>query len=381
LTYEAALVDELGVGSLCLSVALPVQTNAYGDNVVERWVRGILPEGETLSELERRFGIARGDSFGLLEALGYDCAGAISVVSDEFRNSVGTSGMKLTEVELASAIEDLPSLPLGVDEEVRVSLGGLQAKLLLCRTADGWERPAIGVPTTHILKPDPPEFPGLVASEFYAMRLAGEAGLLVANVELDEIGGRSVLIVERFDRRVVNGVVTRIHQEDGCQALGLDPEREKYQKPGQLRPSYEALAHVLSSHAVNPVAQLRALGECMVLTAAVANTDGHARNHSFLIEDGALTFAPIYDVAPTMAFVPADTVALAVAGEKKMARITRLRLAVEMQSWGLTGAEAKIVVNDTIDRVLDALNHVDPSSAPTRSVEAINNRARSLNAS
>jgi serine/threonine-protein kinase HipA len=213
------------------------------------------------------------------------------------------------------------------------------------------------------------------------MRLAGEAGLLVANVELDEIGGRSVLIVERFDRRVVNGVVTRIHQEDGCQALGLDPEREKYQKPGQLRPSYEALAHVLSSHAVNPVAQLRALGECMVLTAAVANTDGHARNHSFLIEDGALTFAPIYDVAPTMAFVPADTVALAVAGEKKMARITRLRLAVEMQSWGLTGAEAKIVVNDTIDRVLDALNHVDPSSAPTRSVEAINNRARSLNAS
>jgi hypothetical protein len=53
--------------------------------------------------------------------------------------------------------------PLGVDEEVRVSLGGLQSKLLLVETADGWARSAAGTPSTHILKPDPPEHPGLVA--------------------------------------------------------------------------------------------------------------------------------------------------------------------------------------------------------------------------
>src|SRR5665811_486204 len=72
LTYEPALVSEIGIGSLCLSVALPVREAPYRGQVVDRWVRGILPEGETLSELERRFGIARGDSFGLLEVLGYD---------------------------------------------------------------------------------------------------------------------------------------------------------------------------------------------------------------------------------------------------------------------------------------------------------------------
>lgn len=380
LAYETSLVKEIGTGSLCLSVALPVREKPYSGDSVDRWVRGILPEGETLSELERRFGIARGDSFGLLEAIGYDCAGAISVVGETLRSGAIASAKRLSDVELAEAIEGLPSQPLGVDEEVRVSLGGLQAKLLLCRTTDGWERPAMGVPTTHILKPDPVQFPGLVASECYAMKLAENAGLLVAHVELEEIGGRQVLIVERFDRRVVEGVTTRIHQEDGCQALGLDPEREKYQRPGQLKPSYEGLAHVLSSHAVDPANELRALGESMVLTVAVGNTDGHARNHSFLIEGGVLSFAPIYDVASTMAFIDARTMALTVAGEGQMAKITRLRLAVEMQSWGLTKLEADAVVHDTIERIAAAIITVDPGPAPEKSIATVRARVRSLQA-
>ena len=53
-------------------------------------------------------------------------------------------------------------------------------------------------------------------------------------------------------------------------------------------------------------------------------TDGHARNHSFLIEGDVLTFAPIYDVAPTMAFVDSRTTALAIAGESQIAKVTRL---------------------------------------------------------
>jgi hypothetical protein len=41
-------------------------------------------------------------------------------------------------------VEDLPNRPLGVDEDVRASLGGLQAKLLLTKTDDGWARPIGG---------------------------------------------------------------------------------------------------------------------------------------------------------------------------------------------------------------------------------------------
>lgn len=381
LVYERSLVNEMGTGSLCLSVALPVRGEPYRGDAVDNWVRGLLPEGETLSELERRFDIVRGDSYGLLEVIGYDCAGAISVLSEGIRGPSRTSAKLMSDDELAQAIENLPSQPLGVDEEVRVSLGGLQAKLLLCRTVDGWERPAIGTPTTHILKPDPTQFPGLVASEHYAMKIAQWAGLNVAHVELEQISGRDVLIVERFDRRAIRGVTTRIHQEDGCQALGLDPEREKYQRPGQLNPSYEELAKVLTSNAINPAVELRALGESMVLSVAVGNTDGHARNHSFLIEGGVLSFSPIYDLAPTMAFVKAKTMALTVAGENQMAKITRLRLAVEMQSWGLTKTEASNVVDDTIGRITDAAARVNTSLAPEKSVETIHDRIQILSGS
>ncbi len=378
LAYATSLVNEIGTGSLCLSVALPVREQPYSGEAVDRWVRGLLPEGETLSELERRFGIARGDSFGLLQAIGYDCAGAISVVGETPQSSATALPKQLSDVELAEAIEGLPSQPLGVDEDVRVSLGGLQAKLLLRRTKEGWERPAMGIPTTHILKPDPAQFPGLVASECYALKLAEKAGLVVAHAELEKIGERQVLIVERYDRCVIDGVTTRIHQEDCCQALGLDPEREKYQRPGQVKPSYEELARVLSSHAVNPAAELRALGKSMVLTVAVGNTDGHARNHSFLIEGGVLSFAPIYDVAPTMAFVPARTLALTIAGENQMVKITRLRLAVEMQSWGLTGVEADAIIDDTIEGIAAALDTVDPGPAPEESIEVVYTRVQSL---
>lgn len=371
LIYESSLVKKVGVGSLCLSVALPVREDPFTGEAVERWVRGMLPEGETLSEIERRFNVSRGDSFGLLAAIGYDCAGAISIAEESFQGGESSSAGLLSKRDLARAIEDLPSQPLGVNEDVRVSLGGLQAKLLLCRTADGWERPALGVPTTHILKPDPAEFPGLVASEHYAMKIAEEAGLNVAHVQFETIGERQVLIVERFDRRVIGGKTTRVHQEDGCQSLGLDPEREKYQHAGHRGPSYESLAKVISDHAIDPTNELRALGSSMVLTVAMGNTDGHARNHSFLIEDGALSFAPIYDVAPTMAFVSARTTALSIAGENQIKKMTRLRLAVEMQSWGLTKIEASDVVNETYERIVDAVGVVDPGHAPGKSVEIV----------
>ncbi|HUY42780.1 MAG TPA: HipA domain-containing protein [Acidimicrobiales bacterium] len=378
LAYEISLVKDIGVGSLCLSVALPVREKPYSGEAVDRWVRGMLPEGETLSEIERRFNVSRGDSFGLFAAIGYDCAGAISIVGEQFQVSENTSARQLSEGDLVRAIEDLPSQPLGVNEEVRVSLGGLQAKLLLCRTADGWERPALGVPTTHILKPDPVEFPGLVASEYYAMKIAEKAGLNVAHVEFETIGERQVLIVERFDRRVIGGKMTRVHQEDGCQSLGLDPERDKYQRIGYRVPSYEALAKVISDHAIDPAIELRALGAAMVLTVALGNTDGHARNHSFLIEAGALSFAPIYDVAPTMAFVAAKTTALAIAGEKQIIKMTRHRLAVEMQSWGLTKIEASDVVNETYERIASVVNEIDPGLAPEKSVETVREQIRRM---
>lgn len=234
LEYEPEVVSALGVGALCLSAALPVTGKPYRDTKpgasrprrpVEFWCEGLLPEGETRTLLENRFGVRRGDTVGLLAAIGGDCAGAVSFVAAE-QPAATALAQPLNEEQLAEAVEALPSRPLGVDEDVRVSLGGRQAKLLLTKTGDGWCRPVRGQPSTHMLKPDPRDLrrPGLVAAEALTLRAATMAGIPAAVVDLVTVGERLAILVERYDRcRDDSGAIARVHQEDGCQAMGIDP--------------------------------------------------------------------------------------------------------------------------------------------------------------
>ena len=56
-------------------------------------------------------------------------------------------------------------------------------------------------------------------------------GLRVATTQYMEFEDQPAIVVTRFDRRERNGVWERIHQEDLCQALALDPSR-KYETDG-----------------------------------------------------------------------------------------------------------------------------------------------------
>jgi hypothetical protein len=82
------------------------------------------------------------------------------------------------------------------------------------------------------------------------MRAAALAGITSAAVELVSIGGRRVIVVERYDRRVTAHGVTRVHQEDGCQALGVEPSGpNRYQSQLSTAPSFARLAQVLVDRA------------------------------------------------------------------------------------------------------------------------------------
>jgi len=281
LRYRPDFVDERGEGALGLSVPLLVTRRAYRGDLVDFWIEGLLPEGETRTVLERFFGIRRGHGFALLEKLGRDCAGAVAVTRpDEHLTGRIAAARPLSDAEVTEAVASLRQHPLGVDEDVRVSLGGLQSKLLLVQTPEGWARPVGGTPSTHILKPDPPEYPGLVATEAFAQRSAALAGLKAADVRLDNFGGRSVLVVTRFDREAKDGSLIRLHQEDGCQALGIDPSGSgKYQSVDGAA-SYRRLAEVLAKFSRDRLSELRALGAMMTFTVAVGNTDAHLRNRN-----------------------------------------------------------------------------------------------------
>ena len=368
LQYEPHVVNDLGLGALLLSAALPVESRAYKDTrksrppryAVEYWCEGLLPEGETRTLLESRFAVRRGDTIGLLAAIGADCAGAVSFVSDDYSPPVAPAGAAgLDARQLADAVEALPSRPLGVDEDVRVSLGGLQAKLLLTKTETGWARPVGGQPSTHILKPDPRDLkrPGLVAAEALTLRAARLAGISAAEVQLVRIADRLAAIVERYDRyRDVDGEIRRIHQEDGCQALGLNPAfGAKYQSAERAAPTYADLARLLATNAAAPDAELLRLGQQMTLSWAVGNTDGHARNFSILIVDGVANLAPAYDVAPTHLFVSGTHSGLWIDDQPMLRWITRGHLVREMTSWGVAGDAANDLVEQTLASLCSAL--------------------------
>lgn len=133
-------------------------------------------------------GISAANDYKLLERFGGDVAGAVTLLpSQESAGQPRPGSLKpLSPERLDEILTQLPQRPLAVDEkgEVRLSLAGAQSKLPVVETEGGFALPhGPGNPTTHILKPEPARFPGLVANELFCMRLAREAGLQVATVD------------------------------------------------------------------------------------------------------------------------------------------------------------------------------------------------------
>jgi serine/threonine-protein kinase HipA len=336
-----------------LSVRMPVRAEPYlaRDRFLP-FLDGLLPEGwvrERLAELKR---IPAGDTFAMLAAYGEDCAGALTFV-DPTAGSRPSGVRWLEPAELDEVVSKLRVAPLGtaLAEGVRISLGGVQEKLVVVVDADGRVGvPIGGTPSTHILKPAPLEpdgaerFPGIARVEHYCMSLArrvaeyGGEGLdgvafKVPSTSVTQIAGRDAVSIERYDR--TGNPVTRIHQEDGCQALGLSPA-DKYQKlTGQL-PSFAAIADLLRTHAGSPISELRSLLQQVVLSVCAGNADLHAKNLSFLHVDGSLRLAPVYDVVSTAGYVGVNReLGLRIGTEYHIDDVDADALVGEAVQWGI----------------------------------------------
>ncbi len=173
--------DARPAGAPLVSMAMPVSARRYPDPKVRAFFRGLLPEGEARRMLAYVFGLDESDDMGLLAALGKDCAGALVVQpKGDGPPLVAAASTKnaVNDAEVERRLRALPVHPLGVDGRIRVSLAGLQAKLLLTRLEDGrWVLPADGVVSTHILKPAHRDLPNSVVNEVFCTNLAARSGL------------------------------------------------------------------------------------------------------------------------------------------------------------------------------------------------------------
>lgn len=309
-----------------ISLSLPVREEPFSPAESRPFFEALLPEGAVREQIAHELRLGAADTYGLLARLGRDCAGALQIVPDD-APAVSPDVRWLDGKQLDELVEQLPRRPLGMragDERLRLSLAGVQRKAVLVRDDAGrFGEPLDGMPSTHILKPDPldDDLPGLAVNECFCMRLAARCAMPVAPVELIRAADRSCLVVERFDRDRATQPPTRVHQEDLCQALGLLPAF-KYQHADWSVPSYRALAELLDGHSPQPGVDRLFAARAAVFHFLVGNADAHAKNVALLHQTDGVRLAPLYDVVATVAYPDLGSeLALAIGDELDPARI------------------------------------------------------------
>jgi len=382
LSYTQGAQQEFEGGTPVLSVSLPVRPKRFANQVTTAFLDGLLPEEEPRRAIAAELDVAASDVFSLLAALGRDCAGALVIQPANTPpppTASTANAERINQDSLEDLVANLRSAPLGVGGRVRLSLAGVQEKLLLTRMPDGsWGRPVDGSPSTHILKPAIEGFPDVVANEAFCMRLAFHLGLSVASVETTSVGDREVIVIERFDRQVgADASVVRVHQEDFCQALGVPPNK-KYEADGG--PSLAQVAEILKGFAASE--DLAALLSAVTLNVAVGNCDAHGKNFSLLhLESGALRLAPLYDVLSTRLYDGlSDHLAMSIDTLQVADRVTGERIVNEATSWGMSHREATEVVDDLLDRLPEAITAAADQTpgVPNRLVAYTKQRAAEL---
>ncbi len=381
-SYSADAVERFG-GLPLLSLSLPVKMRPFGEEKTANWFEGLLPEGARRDNLCKRFGLSRYDWMGLLAEVGWECAGAVRVYEEGDSCVEKGSYERVSPDDLAKKLSSCFSFAPDIfATSYRVSLGGFQEKICIAAPRMDAEGaglkldevflPEGGAASTHIIKPEPKDYPGLAQSEAWAMTAASVAARCskVSLLALD--GAPDALVVERYDRMGAQWPcdVSRLHQEDACQALGLAPS-QKYASEGSEKgndPTYRKIAGLLTNFADDPMGELAELLRHMTINVALGNWDAHAKNISMLYKQTASpSVAPLYDVVPIAEIEPrTDLMSMRIAGTLDPSLATGEALLGEAVSWGLPPDRAREVVSSCLSDLscgIDAANERYPQAA------------------
>jgi serine/threonine-protein kinase HipA len=349
-----------------LSVRMPLREDEFDDGATRAFFANLLPEGQNLTRLARLHDVDETSIFDVLGAMGTDCAGAISVLP------AGAPPLKqpgrfpddytlIGNDELRSVIEGLKAGRSVVPDDAQdAPLAGVQYKTAVFVAADRrlyWAHR--NAPTTHILKVASADFPGGEENEVFCMQLAARLGLNTAEAELRLHADQPIVLVRRFDRVVsADGEgfsVTRLHQEDFCQALGYRPAQKYTHRGG---PSAAQLFPVAASAGAPALLRLHLL-RAMIYCYLIANADAHAKNFALLYQRGrgdaaSIALAPLYDLA-AIALYPKfrQGMALAIGGAQDYAAIDRA-------AWAAFAKEAGLRSRFVVEQIRDLATQILP---------------------
>ena len=265
---------------------------ALGDSAPDRWGRNLMRRAErrrarreersprTLLEIDYLLGV---DDEARLGALRF-----AEEAGGPFLASGGPTQIPpLLELRrLLTAAERIADDDDG-DEDLRLllapgsSLGGARPKASI-RDRDG---------TLAIAKfPHKDDDIPTVPWEALALRLAAKAGIPVPDARLEQVAGKPVLVIRRFDRAAGH----RVPFLSAMSMIGAN-DHEAH--------SYLEIADALRQYGAAPLEDLATLWRRIVFNVLISNTDDHLRNHGFLYVRGSgWRLSPAFDLNP----VPTD---------------------------------------------------------------------------
>lgn len=291
-------------GSRALSLSLPMQSEPIKGDKVEAYFDNLLPDSLNVRKhIVESLGADSTKAFDLLSTIGKDCVGAISLSTEPPSGDISPLSLKpVNESDIEQSIKDTRStntLGMKQDEDFRISLAGAQEKTALTLWEDQWCKPHGQTATTHIFKPPilhhvqmNIDLSSSVDNEWFCMRFMHHMGLNVAHTEISQFGSQKVLVVERFDRKIVSDNIVRLPQEDMCQALGMFGGA-KYEENGG--PGAKHIMDLLGN-STNANEDRFTFMKTQLVFWLLAAIDGHGKNFSIFLTAEGFNLTPLYDV-------------------------------------------------------------------------------------
>ena len=285
-----------------LSHSLPLGSEPFDTDRTTVFFENLLPPDGVRRKLGPVLHLSRHNIFGFLQALGGDCAGAISLWPEGHApNETAGRLVLLNEEEAHDVLAELKKRPLYVNgiDGYRISGAGAQSKLIARLVGGRIALPLYGIPSTHIVKPPMEDYPDSVFNECFSMRLAKRLGIPAANCGIIRLKGDAFYWTERYDRDSSGNTVRRLHQEDFCQVLGISGER-KYESEGG--PSFAGCMGAMAEMGL-PLSDRLAFIDRVAFNFLIGNADAHGKNSSVLYRGkNGRRLAPIYDAMSTAVY-------------------------------------------------------------------------------
>ena len=310
-----------------LSVSMPTTARRHSQALIEPFLWNLLPDNDrVLTRWARQFAVTTTHPYGLIEAVGEDLPGAMTIAAADTADGPTDAVEWLTTddvADLLSAVRADSSAWIATDSTGQWSLAGAQPKIaLLHDEARGWGRPSGSIPTTHILKPAVAGLDDHDLNEHLCLDAARRLGFVAAASQVANLGAERAIVVQRYDRVGT----TRLHQEDLCQALGVHPE-SKYQNEGG--PSAADIAALFRRIMKSGLAvdTTKRFIDALLYNWLIGGSDAHAKNYSLLLQGDAVRLAPLYDVASALPYsdthIPKIKSAMKIGSHYKISSIRR----------------------------------------------------------